>query len=284
MPAIPLIAVYGASTLAGGTLLTTIGMGSALVGGAIVGAVAGGIVAAVQGEDILRGALMGGVSGALMGSAIGNPATMGSPGGTATMASTGGTATGDAAALNMAEQSAGIAQAGNVAATGSTGAMEAAGDSLAGGVDAGSGVMDIAQANTLAETSNTLASTNAELAAQELKKNTLGEVTKDALKKTDTKSFWASLDSGEKMIAMTSIGGLAEGGFGYLGAKDAEDAANDRFNATQYRTSGTQAQPVFTGTSPFTSSQPAPSNNIASDQGLLAKKPTINHGAASYAV
>jgi len=275
MPAIPLIAVYGASTLAGGTLLTTIGMGSALVGGAIVGAVAGGIVAAVQGEDILRGALMGGVSGALMGSAIGNPATM---------ASTGGTVTGDAAALNMAEQSAGIAQAGNVAATGSTGAMEAAGDSLAGGVDAGSGVMDIAQANTLAETSNTLASTNAELAAQELKKNTLGEVTKDALKKTDTKSFWASLDSGEKMIAMTSIGGLAEGGFGYLGAKDAEDAANDRFNATQYRTSGTQAQPVFTGTSPFTSSQPAPSNSIASDQGLLAKKPTINHGAASYAV
>lgn len=275
MPAIPLIAVYGASTLAGGTLLTTIGMGSALVGGAIVGAVAGGIVAAVQGEDILRGALMGGVSGALMGSAIGNPATM---------ASTGGTVTGDAAALNMAEQSAGIAQAGNVAATGSTGAMEAAGDSLAGGVDAGSGVMDIAQANTLAETSNTLASTNAELAAQDLTKNTLGEVTEDALKKTDTKSFWASLDSGEKMIAMTSIGGLAEGGFGYLGAKDAEDAANDRFNATQYRTSGTQAQPVFTGTSPFTSSQPAPSNSIASDQGLLAKKPTINHGAASYAV
>ena len=275
MPAIPLIAVYGASTLAGGTLLTTIGMGSALVGGAIVGAVAGGIVAAVQGEDILQGALMGGVSGALMGSAIGNPATI---------ASTGGTATGDAAALNMAEQSAGIAQAGNVAATGRTGAMEAAGDSLAGGVDAGSGVMDIAQANTLAETSNTLASTNAELAAQELKKNTLGEVTKDALKKTDTKSFWASLDSGEKMIAMTSIGGLAEGGFGYLGAKDAEDAANDRFNATQYRSSGTQAQPVFTGTSPFTSSQPAPSNSIASDQGLLAKKPTFNHGAASYAV
>ena len=270
MPAIPAIAVFAANgALAGGvaSIGTALGLGSgmlaAVAGGAIVGAVAGGVVAAVTGQDVLKGALMGGVTGGLMGAVVGAPE----------VATTGG----DVASLASAEANAGIAQAADVAATGTTGAMEQSGSALAKGADYGQGIMQSAgQATANANVVNASAGEQAIAASEGSKTALANATTKEAVDKgamQAVKDFWGGLDSGEKMIAMTGLGGVVDSGMSYMAAKDAEKASEEQYQRQQLTASNA---PTNTMTMVKAPSFSAPTgNSIAASQGLLLQKPKI---------
>ena len=249
MPAIPAVAAF----------VATSAFDVGIMGATLIGAAAGGIVAAVKGEDILKGALVGGVSGAVVGWAAKPEPTFGS----------------DAASLAHAESEAGIASASDVAGTtvadtGTNGLIKAAESGayntgkLAGAdsMNTATGLMshpELASDTTklaaaekgIAGGGEVASSASGEVAkdmSSQIAKGTLGNVTNKAPSSTNllndikggfknvgdkASSFWGSLDAGEKMLGMSMI----TQGLGSALAPDPGEAAakaqKDRFNAIQ---------------------------------------------------
>lgn len=282
MPAIPVIAAYAASS-AGVTIA-----GSTLLGATVVGAVAGGIVAAVQGEDILKGALMGGISGAVVGYAAGGAIGAGETASTA--AGTAPSELGAAGQLANAEASNGILAAEDVMATGSTGAMEQAGQSLAGGVDAGGGILSPEAATVNANNANAIAGAEAKASATKLASNDIVKGTVEKGASQDSGKFLSGLDSGEKMMI---VSGLAQGAGDAYSSYAANQAQQDLYdqqnNQRQVTGSLLPSDGQIQVNTPVTSSNPnltARANSIAQSQGLLKptiQRPTVYKPGVTYA-